>query len=246
MSRSTSPPGSSAVPSTTASTAAGSVRRLGMIRWSRSMSAIGTRKATSTRPRTSAAVSAWCTATTAAKSTAVGRLDDRIARRDRLRAAATAPAQEQPRQHRDVVVGLDRRLARGAVRGRQRERHPAGQAPGDDVQERPDDQAEGGGGEKCGGHGHVPRVWWTEAWVASADGARSRVPSAPGQGDLSYQLLFRAAADAGLRARRSAGRQPPILKAFDSEVLVTRYVAPPPGPSGSRRWQRVLGHGQPW
>ena len=43
-------------------------------------------------------------------------LHERIAPRDRRLAVAAAPAQQQPREHRDVVVGLDRRPARRAAR----------------------------------------------------------------------------------------------------------------------------------
>ena len=69
-------------------------------------------------------------------------LDERIARRDRRCAAAAVPAQQQPGEDRDVVVGLDRRAAARAVRGRFDERLVAGQAVDDDVQERAEDRAE--------------------------------------------------------------------------------------------------------
>jgi hypothetical protein len=79
-------------------------------------------------------------------------LDDRVAAGDRLRAAAAAAPQQQPRQHRDVVARCDGGVAGGAVRARVRERLAARQAVGDDVQKRPDEEAEGGGGGKGGGH----------------------------------------------------------------------------------------------
>jgi hypothetical protein len=61
-------------------------------------------------------------------------LDGRIALGDRRRAAATAPAEQQPREDRDVVVRLDRRVAGAAVRARRDERLAPRQAVGDDVQ----------------------------------------------------------------------------------------------------------------
>ena len=46
--------------------------------------------------------------TVAANRTAIAELGERIARRDRRAAAATAAAQQEPGEHRDVVVGGDR------------------------------------------------------------------------------------------------------------------------------------------
>ena len=57
--------GSSAAIATSAAIAAGPVIRLGMMRWSRSMSVIGTSAVTSSSPRTMRAASSWL-ATTAA------------------------------------------------------------------------------------------------------------------------------------------------------------------------------------
>ena len=68
------------------------------------------------------------------------RLDERVARRDWLAAAAATPAQQQPGEDRDVVVGLDRRGAARAVRRRFDDRLVARQAVDDDVQERTDDR----------------------------------------------------------------------------------------------------------
>ncbi|MEJ7715461.1 MAG: hypothetical protein WKF40_07050 [Thermoleophilaceae bacterium] len=47
-------------------------------------------------------------------------LEQRIPGRDRLTAMPAAPAQQQPREHRDVVARGDRRAAAGAARRRAR------------------------------------------------------------------------------------------------------------------------------
>ena len=70
------------------------------------------------------------------------RLDERVARRDRLTAAAAVSAQQQPGEDRHVVVGLDRRAAAGAVRAGVTQRLVAWQAVDDDVQERAAERAE--------------------------------------------------------------------------------------------------------
>ena len=70
-------------------------------------------------------------------------LDERIAPGDRLAADAAAPPQQQPREHRDVVVRLDRRVAARAARGRRRQRLAARQPVGHDVEERAEEQARG-------------------------------------------------------------------------------------------------------
>ena len=77
------------------------------------------------------------------------RLDERVARRDRLAAATAVTAQQQPGEDRDVVVGPHRRVAAGAVRGRGDDRLVPGQAVDDDVQERAEDRAEDSGEGDC-------------------------------------------------------------------------------------------------
>ncbi len=119
----------------TASTAAGPVIRLGMMRWSRSISATGTSTTTSTRPRIRSC------ARVLGQDHGHGehrgqRLDDRVARRYRLTAPPAASAQQQPAQHGDVVVGPDRRLAARAVRAGMDQGLPPGQPVGHHVQER--------------------------------------------------------------------------------------------------------------
>ena len=122
--------------------------RLGMMRCSRSISAAGTTSRISSdaeRDRDGRVVRQH-----GADAQRGGeRLDERVARRDRLAAAAAVPAQQQPGEHRDVVVGLDRRAAAGAVRGRRDQRLVARQPVGDDVQERADDRAEHAGEGCC-------------------------------------------------------------------------------------------------
>ena len=63
MSASTRKSRSSATMATTAAMAAGPVIRLGMMRWSRSISVIGTRAVTSSSPRTMRAASSWVATT---------------------------------------------------------------------------------------------------------------------------------------------------------------------------------------
>ena len=86
-----------------------------------------------------------------AEDQARDQLDQRVAGGDARRAVTAAAAQEEPRDDRQVVPGPDRRVAAGAVRGRGDERLSAREAVGDDVQERPDDQSEGG----CDGDFHL-------------------------------------------------------------------------------------------
>ena len=69
-------------------------------------------------------------------------LDDRVLRRDVRPARAAAPAQPQPPEHRDVVVGLDRRAARGTRRRRVQQRLAARQPVGHHVEEGADDRSE--------------------------------------------------------------------------------------------------------
>ena len=118
ISRSGSPRGSSASPSASAATAPSAVSAFGMMRCSRSISAAGT----TIRISASSSAIALPSCVRARRRAQRGgqRLDERIARGDRRRAAAAAPAQQQEREDRNVVVGLDRRAARRAVRGRGR------------------------------------------------------------------------------------------------------------------------------
>ena len=95
----------------------GRVIRFGMIRWSRSMSAIGTSAVTSSSPSDDADRVVLGGHDERVQH-AGRRLDERVARRDRRAAGAAAAAQQQPRDHRDVVVGRDRRVAARAVRAR--------------------------------------------------------------------------------------------------------------------------------
>ena len=64
-------------------------------------------------------------------------LDERVARRDRLAAAAAVAAQQQPGEDRDVVVRPHRRVASGAVRGRRDDRLVPGQTVDHDVRNEP-------------------------------------------------------------------------------------------------------------
>src|SRR5207249_1092695 len=67
--------------------------------------------------------------------------DQRIPNRDRRLAMATAPAQQDPRDHRDVVVGSDLRTALGAARAWLDDRLTAGQPVGEHVHEAADRRA---------------------------------------------------------------------------------------------------------
>src|SRR5205823_13402071 len=69
-------------------------------------------------------------------------LDRGVPRRDPLAAGAAAAAQKQPREDRNVVVRLDRRLARGAVGAREGDRLPEREPVGHHVEERADDEPE--------------------------------------------------------------------------------------------------------
>ena len=138
---------------TTATTAAGSVILFGISRVSRSMSASGTRKHDQREPEREARRVVVVDGDDSGEEQAGGRLDGRVAARDRLAAVAAAPAQQQPRDDRDVVVRADRVLARRAARAGLDERLAARQPPRDDVEERADEEAAERGDDEDEEHG---------------------------------------------------------------------------------------------
>ena len=113
-----------------------SISLLGMMRWSRSMSVTGTSSSTKREPEPGVAVRRPWRARPATHSSAVRGLDDRVARRDRRLAVAAAPAQQQPRQHGDVVVRAIGVPHDGQRDARVDERLAARQPVGDHVEER--------------------------------------------------------------------------------------------------------------
>jgi len=98
-------------------------------------------------------------------------LDRRVARRDRLATRAAAPAQQQPAEHRHVVVELDRRVAPGALGAGSDERLAARKPVGDDVEEGADHGSEECG--QCDGHGFALRDGEDVMYEISTGGKRS-------------------------------------------------------------------------
>src|SRR6266508_3703064 len=77
------------------------------------------------------------------------RLDDRVLHGDGLPAVPAPPLEQQPRDHRDVVVPRDGILAARTGRGRPQERHVVREPYDADVEEAPDAEPEhGGAGEQ--------------------------------------------------------------------------------------------------
>ena len=125
-------------------------------------------------------------------------LDGRVADRERLPAGAAAAAQQQPAEHRDVVAGLDRRLAVRAVRARTQQRLLAREPVDDDVQERPDRQAED---ER---EGDVDGIHGVRKLDEGADTAAERARRARRPASRTSQTAVRWRAT---RCRRSCSRR---------------------------------------
>ena len=143
---------SSAAMAMTAAMAAAPVMRLGMIRWSRSISVIGTSAVTSSRPEDDAH-GVVLRGDDRRVERAGRQLDERVARRDRRAAVVALAAQREPRDDGDVVGRAQLRAAARAARARMAQRLAPRQAVDDDVEERSDDQAADGGEGDGQGHG---------------------------------------------------------------------------------------------